>query len=451
MVARLPMALFCVVQAWCAVFGAPSAVAQRSDDGARITGTVKDVGGNPLQGVTVALGPVPTLFDRERGTYARTDAQGKFSVEVVYPGNITVSYWHPEYMPQTLTGSTEVSQEIVLRRGTTLAGSAQLSEEFLGKAVVSAHFPASGFLEYVRVSREGRFQFSNLPVGRCELELRAENTTGARRWTASVSAVLLPDRTNRTAIGLPQTGASLAGTLRDAAGGAITGQVALHVNAGSAAYYEVVRIGSEGRYNFSALPEGAGSVVISPAGRASQLLPVTVSGEAELDAGELVAGKPLRCSFLAVPAGTRGIHLSVLFGKTSRPTGGLPEIRALLDAPAAWSGMLQDTSAEVGNLLPGDYTLLAYPVFSEGAEHAIFETAELLRVVPVYFGTVTINETGPGAMVAATFPRDQGAAHAAAQQTLHPISVITDDKRRMHTIRPDGKLDVEGTFIATKL
>jgi len=168
----------------------------------------------------------------------------------------------------------------------------------------------------------------------------------------------------------------------------------------------------------------------------------------------------------------------------------------LLDAPAAWSGMLQDSSAEVGNLLPGDYTLLAYPVFSEGAEHAIFETAELLRVVPVYFGTVTINETGPGAMVAATFPRDQGAAHAAAQQTLHPIigrwayehrgsvwtrtftpdgrcilmegpvvvrvnpyiihgdsrvSVITDDKRRMHTIRPDGKLDVEGTFIATKL
>lgn len=469
----------------------------QSDSGGKhsITGTLVDDGNVPVRNAVVALGPMPSFFEREQNTYAHTDLQGVFRIPVTYPGNATLSCYHPDFIGVTESVSTDDAVTITLRRGETLKGAVSGTDVPLGTALVSVYFPGSGYQDFVRADGRGRFEIKNLPVGRCEIEARIEK--GNRRSVGVTTAVILPGKPAQATVKLPETGAACSGTVRDAAGNPVMATAALHVATDSGSYFESVRCDLDGHYSFAAVPGGSGQLVISATGKASQQLPVSLDeGDQTLESVILDGGQSLRCSFLNIPDGAKSIQVSVLFGKIARPGVSPSEVRALLDTPTAWTTTIREKSATLGDLPPGTYTMLAYPLASVTADQSTFETADLLRRSPVYMDSFTVNEGGAGTVIAAAFPGDGRAAHAAAHQPVHPIlgtwayeykgsiwsrtfttdgrcvlmegpvtgwvnryvilgerrvGVMIEGQQRIHEIRPDGKLDIEGQFVGTKV
>lgn len=478
--------------------GARGAAAQEGGGGKHhVAGVVKDDQGNPVPEAMVSLGPVPSLFEREQGSYARTDAEGAFRIPVVYPGAAMVSCWHPDYMSLSLSASTESDAILTLRRGAILQGVLEVPEALRGDAVVSAYFPRLQLQEYVRVNADGKYRFANLPTGKCELEARAENTLHTRHVTAFAIATVSAGSQNRVNLDAGAAPASLKGTVSDQTGFPVSAQLALSMQGATCGYYEMVRTDATGNFEFPSVPEGSGQLVVSCGNKASQLMPIEVKGGAQtLDPITLTAGAPLRCSFLNTPEGTRAVQVTVYFGKLNQPSGLLSEVRGLLESPMAWSSVLKGRSATLDNFQPGTYTIVAYPLASSTRTYSVFETAELLRQAPVYLDYVSIPEGSGGATVAAAFPGNQNAAYASGNQPPHPIlgtwayeyrgsiwtrtftpkgrciltegpvtawdnpfiilgeqrvAVIINGTRRIHTLRNDGTLDVEGEFIARKV
>lgn len=489
---RLTAKTFMLLAA-CMALSALHAVA----DEHQITGEVKDESGAPLEGVLVCLGPPPTLLQREANTFVQTGKDGSFSIPVTYPGEATLSCWHPEFISITESAFTGEALNLTLRRGAVLEGAVEWSEALRGRAVISAFFPASGFTEATRADKTGHFRFANLPDGACEVEARAEDAGRAKRMAATTTVRVRKHEANQISLPAAHPAASLEGAIRDANGFPAMAQLTLNIEANGATYVETLRSDIGGEFQLADLPAGKGQLALTATGNASQLLDVELSeGVHEMPPLTLEKGLPLRCSFLNSPEGTRGIQVTVFFGKVERPSGTLADIRALLDRPAAWSGVIRSKSEQMDMLAPGSYTLLAYPLASTTQDYTIFETAELLRLAPVYMDTFSVSKSSTGATVAAAFPQDERAAYAEAQAPLHPIigtwayeyrgsiwsrtftrngrcilaegplkgwdypyvilgesrvAVITEDRRRMHVIRPDGKLDVEGQFVATKV
>lgn len=463
----------------------------------QIGGVIKNAEGNPIPGVLVALGPLPTLFARDEFRYEQTDQNGAFALPVTYPGKATLSCWHPDYISVTQPATTDTASNLTLLRGQTLEGTVDWGPELRGSAIVSAYLPDSGYQEYTRTDSGGTYRFANLPAGTFELEVRAENAGRTKQLTARAQASVIAGKQNRADFPAPGADGSLEGLVRDTTGFPAMALLSLRVEADGVTAVDSIRCGSDGEFHFEGLPAGRGHLTIAATGKASQLLEIEIDGASHVPSPvTLDEGLPLRCSFLNTPEDARGIQVAVYFGKLPQPSGALSEVRALLDAPAAWSGVIRSKSDRMDILAPGAYTLMAYPLASTTRDYSISERAELLRFAPVHLDTFTVATNSTGATVAAAFPGDGRAAQAAAQQPLHPIigrwayeyrgsiwtrtftqdgrcilaegplrgwtnryiilgeqrvAVLIDGTRRIHTLRADGKLDVEGQFIATKV
>lgn len=465
------------------------------------SGAVLDVEGNPIAGAVVTLGTPPVLFEREANRLTESGEDGRFRIGVPYAGDATLAFWHPDYISATLRADTEAKADVALRRGEALEGVVTAPASVKGRVVVSVLSRGDGFRDYARADADGRFRFGNLASGPCEVEARAESRDGTIRLSARASATV---RTGGGGgggraldISLPGGASAIAGSLVDATGFPVMGEATLYMNSDAGSFIATGRCGATGAFLISGAPSGEGVLVLSARDRGSLVREVSLDGgELRLDPVILGNGLPLRCSFLNTPAGTRAIHVLVMPGKVARPDGGIASVRALLDSPAVWTGALRGKSEKLDVLQPGDYTLLAYPLDSSTRELSVFERAELMQNAPVYMDSFSVAAQSTGATVAAAFPADQRPMIAAARAPMHPIigrwaythegsvwtriftadgrciltegpathwthpyvilgenrvAVLVDEKRRIHVIRDDGKLDIEGQFVATKV
>src|SRR5690606_12234341 len=136
----------------------------------------------------VALGPVPTLFARDENRYEQTDEHGMFAIPVTYPGEATLSCWHPDFISVTQPAATDTASNLTLQRGQTLEGTVDWSPELRGRALVSAYHPDSGYQEYTRTDSGGAYRFANLPAGTFEVEVRAENAGQTKQRIATATS-----------------------------------------------------------------------------------------------------------------------------------------------------------------------------------------------------------------------------------------------------------------------
>ncbi|MBX3179184.1 MAG: carboxypeptidase regulatory-like domain-containing protein [Candidatus Hydrogenedentes bacterium] len=461
------------------------------------SGAVLDAQGNPIAGAVVTLGTPPVLFEREANRLTQSGEDGRFRIGVPYAGDATLAFWHPDYISATLRADTGAKADVALRRGEVLEGAVTAPASVKGRIVVSVLSRGDGFRDYTRADADGRFRFGNLASGPCAVEARAESRDGTIRLAAWTSATVRTGGGGGTLdISLPGGASAIAGSLADATGFPVMGEATLYMNSEAGSFIATGRCGATGEFLISGAPSGEGVLVLSARDRGSLVREVSLDGgELRLDPVILGNGLPLRCSFLNTPAGTRAIHVLVMPGKVARPDGGIASVRALLDSPAVWTGALRGKSEKLDVLQPGEYTLLAYPLDSSTRDLSVFERAELMQNAPVYMNTFTVAAHSTGATVAAAFPADQRPMMEAARAPMHPIigrwaythegsvwtriftadgrciltegpathwthpyvilgenrvAVLVDEKRRIHVIRDDGKLDIEGQFVATK-
>ena len=464
-----------------------------------IEGIVIDDKGNPVRDAFVALGPLLTLFEREQQGRIKINFSEDFRLGLSIPGRATVSVWHPDFIGSVQSATTGEPLSVVLQPGNVLEGKVDCPEDLKADIVVSAYFSDSGYQEYARAARDGTFRFGNLPAGSCELEVRAENGPGTRRVVLRDTVATRSGEAARADLAVSPTTSSLTGTVTDAANEPLTAQVTLFLDTDSGKYVETIRGGTDGHYVFPALPVGKGQLIVGANDKASRIQSVEIQDEGEtLEPLQLGEAQSLRCSFLDAPEGTVAARLLLFPGKIKQSGELLSDVRALLDMPTVWSGVVRENSAALNMLAPGPYTLLAFPLASTASspEYDVFETAENLRLMPGYMDSFTVREDGAGVVVAAAFPRDERAAFAASHLPMHPIvgswtytykgsvwtrtftpdgrcilaegtvtdwvhpyvvlgeqrvAVLIKGTRRIHTINADGTLDVEGQFTGTRM
>lgn len=176
--------------------GTAEGVVIRLARGAAITGTVVDIAGAPIPGARVAPFEgrlYPQLLDQSgAGSYAMTDAEGRFRLEGLTPDSvINLAAWRNGYAPDAIMDMrvragepTEVS--LTLTQGGRLVGVVYKNSQPIPKLPAIA-IRQDGPFPYQAVQltdEKGQFTLSGTPEGRYSIEILQLSSNEAL-WTGS--------------------------------------------------------------------------------------------------------------------------------------------------------------------------------------------------------------------------------------------------------------------------
>ncbi|MCF6285100.1 MAG: hypothetical protein L3K26_07915 [Candidatus Hydrogenedentes bacterium] len=230
-------------------------------------------------------------------------------------------------------------------------------------------------------------------------------------------------------------------------------------------------------------------------GKASRLVDVAIEPSEQTHEGiQLDGGASVRCTLVNVPDGTEQVELILFFGKQDTPAGVLSDIQYLLDQPVAQTRLTGSRKVTLDRVSPGVYTLLAYPVNSDHRKGGAYRISDALLATPVYMDTFTLREGVQSTTIAAAFPGEtprqlaNTPTHPVVGQWVYPykgstwmrtftrdgrcilseggvfawenpyiilgtrrVAVIIGNSKRIHMVREDDRLEVEGKFVATRV
>ncbi|MBI4602047.1 MAG: carboxypeptidase regulatory-like domain-containing protein [Planctomycetes bacterium] len=206
-------------------------LAVRVTAGAALQGTVVGPSREPLAGATVRARPagsdpveemmaslLPAMFGTAEGS-ATTDAQGRFELRQLAPGEYALAAEHAEHAPSKPVSATLREDElvklspIVLSRGGAIRG--VVLQVDVPKAGIMAQLMGAGPLKQQVTDAQGKFTFENVPPG--EHMLQVVDVAAMQRGkmslkTLSVSLAAGTDRDVQVVIG---KGFRILGKVRD--------------------------------------------------------------------------------------------------------------------------------------------------------------------------------------------------------------------------------------------
>lgn len=284
-----------------------------------------------------------------------TDVDGRFEVEGLAPGKVTVSVQHADYTDRT--ESVELKEggssvEVALSRGSSLGG-VVLSETrqpmpgaevSLGGAGASGRGFGGG--ESTATDASGRFRFDHLSAGRYTL-----SATVPGQSTEPVEAILVGVESKEDVTLVLAGGATIRGVV---SGLPDASRAGVNVNAsGPKDYWASARTGADGRFELTGAPAGTISLratagdLLSRSTRSAHGSVTIAEGQREAEAEVVFEGN------------------GALYGRVSR--GGQPVADARVfvggrSGSAGGSGRTDESGAyRVEGLEPGDYNVSVQP------------------------------------------------------------------------------------------
>ncbi len=247
-------------------------------------GRIVDPGAAPIAGVEVRSAPEADkgkldfrFGDPPPSPDAVTDAEGRFEVTGLEPGEYRLLLWREGFADKTVAAlpvqrdSRNEWAPIILERGAPIAGRVLTAE---GKAIADAHvhvFPENGRWRFAATDDQGRFRFEDLPPA-----IPVDVGASAEGFIPAMGRRVTPPAANVT-LAL-STGARLSGRVEDAA-------TKEPVRAFTVALISTNAFGveppsprdfrsEEGRFTFESVTPGRWSVRISASGYPSVIFPV---------------------------------------------------------------------------------------------------------------------------------------------------------------------------------
>lgn len=147
-----------------------------------LTGRVVDPGGTPVEGAAVsvsdAYGTEVTTIDRDAELRSSTDADGRYAIQGLASGPVTVRVDRIGFAPttkkiKTVTGAT-LTRDYRLGHGYAVSGRVK----HRGKPVEGVHVFVSSSPRGVRTNAKGRFIFTNIPKGKHRVTVEDHHTGG---------------------------------------------------------------------------------------------------------------------------------------------------------------------------------------------------------------------------------------------------------------------------------
>lgn len=389
----------------------------------RLHGQILNSAGDPIGGAIVNIGTPPTFFERERTDLCRAGADGRFTLESVYPPPFKISVSHDEYLPI----SEEISRAegnsptpIVLTRGETLVGLVDYAVTAGTSTWVTAYCEALGFEALCQGDASGAFRFAGLPPGKYLVSVRLEDKHKKRRYRAEKNVFVVPDADNRVKIALSDGQASISGVVQDSIGTPLAADIIYYGTKNNGDVYIESSCSSTGLFHIDSALQGPGELFVSTRGKGSRQIEVDIDGDtAVADPITLERGSSVRYTFVNVPTGVRQVETILFFGKQAQPTSLLSDIQNLLDQPVARAQVLRDRSVTLEDITPGTYTLLAYPLNTTIPEDEAFRKADTLLKSSVYMDSFTVAATGKNTTVAVTFPSNT--PYQEVNEPTHPV------------------------------
>jgi protocatechuate 3,4-dioxygenase beta subunit len=349
--------------------------------GASISGVVRDSAGNPIQGVKVSASESPCCSGSSSA--ATTSADGSYTVQGLSAGNFTVYFSKNEssYVSQYLGGSTSSFGATVLSvsagdaltgKDATLATGASISgvvrdsggNPIEGVSISVNSSPCcSGGSGYAYSASDGSYKVEGLPAGTYSVQffkqgspfisqyLGASTSSPQGSLTVEAGAVLTGKDVTLIA------GASIAGTVRDAAGNPIEG-VSVNANSSpvSCSYCYTTTL-ADGSYQINGLPAASYRVQFSK--YQSSYVSQYFGGTASYSAATLIsvaAGSVLLGKDATLPLG--GSISGVVRDSAGQPISGVSVTPSSSSGSSSSSvSTASDGSYKVDGLGAGSYTV----------------------------------------------------------------------------------------------
>ena len=313
---------------------------------ATVQGTISDVSGNPLAGVTVTVTGTGTWT-------ATTSTNGSFRITAVEPGVVTITAGKAGY--QTVSGTGAVAAGSSLIFSPALSPSASTGG-LLGKvvdlvagnavqgAVATCTSAATGTSITSMTNASGVFSFTELDPGNYALSLAAPGYLG-QSYTVTVSSGVTADIGTIRLSAVPVTG-TIQGTVTDGASG--TGLSGATITLSGNGAWTVIT-GPDGSYQLTGVNAGStGTITASKEGYYSVSAPVSLAAGGTLIFSPALSATP--------PSGTTGS----LKGSVNDAAGGQPIGGAAVTAsgPGAYATTTGSSGVfEFPEMAPGIYTV----------------------------------------------------------------------------------------------
>ena len=291
---------------------------------ARLAGTVRDEEGTPVVGAEVQHGGYGDLL----GSYARTDAEGRYRLNELPVGEVRVEVTHERgsaLFEASLASGQERVWDPVLDAGRIVYG--QVVDE-AGTPMVDLEInllslrPRQGtrslWSQRVTTRADGAFEFAGCPAGELRLDVKIPYPDAA---TLAIRNVAEGEEEQHIVIAdadLPS--ASVTGTVVDPSGVALGAEVRLFGPRGS--YRQNVTRGGIGRFTFRALSPGEYGLEILAPGFPHTLAPrFTLEVDEDRDLGEIDLTPPGFVTVVARGHEGPGPFTSIRLGPLDRASG----------------------------------------------------------------------------------------------------------------------------------
>ncbi len=272
------------------------------EPGSAVEGFVADAGGNPIEGASIFVGPVPDEWVRAQAIAARSDGEGRFEIPSVAAEATELSAYHASFAPATvpLSAARSAPVRFLLRSGASIAGTVTAGGEPRGGCWVSVSCQGSGGGGGHASDENGHFRFDGLPEGAASVNAGFQSE-GAIWRNRSLMVELVAGETRTVNFEFLAGTATLEGqVIADGVDlGNATATVAIESEGGSETCARP--LSADGTFRFEGLLAGKGSVNITTGsetnrmrqqGAAIELVPgLVLRKEIRFSGGATISGR----------------------------------------------------------------------------------------------------------------------------------------------------------------
>ncbi len=243
-----------------------------------ITGTVVDaVTGSPLAGVSVYTSP-QTL-------QVSTDAEGKFSINTITEGRITVyaaksDYTSPSKQLQLIGGSTVSADFSLIPTRGSIAG--RCTNAVSGGVLAGVTIVVSTTGQTMIVNEQGTFQTSGIPSGTCSVSASADGYTTIQRIVS-----ILGGRVTTVDFSLTPNRGSVSGTVTDSRTGDPLADATITTVPSTASAVS----SSQGGFSIGSIPVSTYTIIAELDGYTAVTKTITVTAAEALNASFVLTSK----------------------------------------------------------------------------------------------------------------------------------------------------------------
>ncbi|MBI5095991.1 MAG: carboxypeptidase regulatory-like domain-containing protein [Candidatus Hydrogenedentes bacterium] len=346
----------------------------RLQPGAGVQGVVLSPTRQPVSGALIYLGELPQRWERERSSIAQSAADGSFTVNNASGASVTLTAYHPQYAPATVTanlassGTTRV--EIVLNQGGSITGRVTTGSGGAGHTWISLQVAGRQTQESTQVKPDGTYEFQNVLPGDVTVVAGFSiNNTSSRQLQRAVTVTA--GQNVVVDFNFPPYSTALSGIVTVQGKPAVSGFIQATVTTSSGDESSHAQIQSDGSYRFDALPQGTATLTGSASdgerqGRINIEVVIPSGGAVRQD---IVTTLPARIHGTVTGATGGYSGVAVLQGEVAIPATVTPELYAhYQEIDVASMTLAPDGAYNLDGVPPGVYTVVAYSAPSQSAE-----------------------------------------------------------------------------------